>query len=205
MNVAEAARLVRVVALGRSAGSIVLVDAIGVLRLRARSGRVRAFYKLSSTLQVVESPRSREGCDDDHISRAAGCGVGVSLPPERRRHGALKTAVADRLLHATAPLSAQELRQQFEPAQRPALTTLLTILDRMYRAGELDRVRRPTGEYEFSVARREASAAAEAMIDSLLAARDRSTALLSFAGSLSPDDVETLKRALERKPSRRAP
>ena len=88
---------------------------------------------------------------------------------------------------------------------RPALTTLLTILDRMYRAGELDRVRRTTGEYEFSVARREASAAAEAMIDSLLAARDRSTALLSFAGSLSPDDVETLKRALERKPSRRAP
>ncbi len=51
----------------------------------------------------------------------------------RRKHGALKAEVLGLLLHTTEPMTA---RQVAEALGDTALTTVLTVLDRLHREGE---------------------------------------------------------------------
>lgn len=115
----------------------------------------------------------------------------------RRPHGALKTAVREALVAADRPLSAREIADHLT-GHTPSLTTVFTVLDRLRRAGEVERSRLDAGGYVFSVARNPAGDAAREMLDSLVRASDRGGALVAFAGSLRDEDLRVLKRALER-------
>lgn len=116
---------------------------------------------------------------------------------QRRPHGALKATVLDILLRRGEPMSAQQVRQSFPEGAQPALTTVLTVLDRLRQSGEVERTQSPDGEHEFRPTATDSRDAAVSMLDTLLRSNDRSGALLSFAGSLDATDVEVLRQALE--------
>jgi predicted transcriptional regulator len=113
----------------------------------------------------------------------------------RRAHGALRDQVLDVLIHAENPLTARKVLEQLTAADgsTPALTTVLTVLDRLHRSGEVEKDK-VGGELRFTIARHDAEAVADDMLEALLRSEDRSGALLSFAGSLSADDLEVLRR-----------
>lgn len=118
-------------------------------------------------------------------------------PVPRRRHGALKADLTELLVHADHPLTAKELRALLPPPV-PALASLLTVLERMRRSGEVMRVERPDDELRFAIAREAATKAVHGMLDSLLRSTDRTGALLAFAGSLDEADTAILREALGR-------
>jgi hypothetical protein len=72
------------------------------------------------------------------------------------------------------------------------LTTVLTVLDRLHRSGEVEKSK-VDGELRFCVARHDAATVADDMLEALLRSKDRTGALLSFAGSLSPEDLSVLR------------
>jgi predicted transcriptional regulator len=113
----------------------------------------------------------------------------------RRAHGALRDQVLDVLLHASEPVTARHVLEQLTApdGSTPALTTVLTVLDRLHRSGEAQK-EKIGGELRFTIARHDAEAVADDMLEALLRSQDRSGALLSFAGSLSADDLEVLRR-----------
>lgn len=118
----------------------------------------------------------------------------------RRPHGALKAAVKRILLHEGEPLSMQQIRARFAADEaRPAPSTLLTVLERLRRAGEIVRAEEDGGDYLFSLAAEDSDRTAESMLESLLRTNDRNGALVSFAGSLDPDDLAVLRAALGRR------
>jgi len=113
----------------------------------------------------------------------------------RRRHGALRDEVLALLLHAETPLTARHITNTLAGPDggTPALTTVLTVLDRLHRAGEVDKTRSEGGELLFSVARHDAGVVANDMLEALLRSEDRTGALLSFAGNLTAEDMAVLR------------
>jgi len=114
---------------------------------------------------------------------------------ERRRHGALRDEVLGLLLHADEPMTARQVAGLLagEGDKAPALTTVLTVLDRLHRGGEFEKHRTESGELTFAVARHEAEDVAGDMLEALLRSKDRTGALLSFAGNLTADDLRALR------------
>lgn len=127
--------------------------------------------------------------------------TGTSPSEGRRRHGALRDEVLRTLLHAPGTLTARQVSDALARADgtAPALTTILTVLDRLHRAGEVIKEQGPSGELQFTVARQEAAAVADDMLESLLRSKDRTGALLSFAGSLDPEDLDALRALVARR------
>ena len=114
----------------------------------------------------------------------------------RRSRGGLEAAVLRQLWRAEGPLSGGQIRAGFDEAERPALTTVLTVLDRL---ADKDLVVREgaRGSVLFTAARSESEETATAMARALSGAEDRATALLQFAGELGEDDLAVLRRALK--------
>lgn len=113
----------------------------------------------------------------------------------RRVRGELESEVLRRLWALDGPVTSRALREGFAEDARPALTTLLTILERLERKGLVRREPGP-GASLFSASRSESAQAASAMEDALAAVSDRESALVHFAGRLSDADVAALRKAL---------
>ena len=76
-----------------------------------------------------------------------------------------------------------------------AITTVLTVLDRLRRKGLVRRERSGRAHlYQASVSRE--AYVADLMLDALGQAPDRSAALTRFLGSVTPDDTDHMRRAL---------
>lgn len=113
----------------------------------------------------------------------------------RRARGELESAVLRELWASDVPLSAKDLQSNFtQPI--PALTTLLTVLDRLVGKGTVVRTAAPGRGSVFAASTSEASHAAGAMVTALLSSSDRSAALTRFAGHLGECEVEALRKAL---------
>lgn len=112
----------------------------------------------------------------------------------RRRHGALRDEVLAVLAHAPESVSARHVVDALSATAEhaPALTTVLTVLDRLSRAGEVEKSK-VDGELRFALARHDAEVVADDMLEALLRSKDRSGALLSFAGALSQEDIAVLR------------
>jgi Fe2+ or Zn2+ uptake regulation protein len=113
----------------------------------------------------------------------------------RRPRGALKAEIEARLSRADGPLTARTLHESFG-ADAPPMTSIFTVLERLRRAGVVERVTGPDGELEFTLVLTESPQTAQAMLEELLRTDDRSGALSRFAGSLDADDAAALRRAL---------
>jgi predicted transcriptional regulator len=113
--------------------------------------------------------------------------------------GQLERAVLQVLWDAPGPTSARDVLAaltQRDPAQRElAVTTVLTVLDRLRRKGLVRRERDGRAHrYQASVSR--ADYVADLMLEALGQAPDRSAALTRFLGGVSPADTDHLRRTL---------
>jgi predicted transcriptional regulator len=153
---------------------------------------------------IVPDPAAR--C----LTAAAGAGVGgdridVPFPPpdprgaavpigRQRPRGELEAAIMDVLWDADGPVTGKDVVARI-PDPRPALTTVLTVLERLGQKGLVvrsDEARALT----FAPARSRTDHAASLMSGALAATKDREAALLRFAGTLDGDDLTALRRAL---------
>jgi hypothetical protein len=114
----------------------------------------------------------------------------------RRARGALKAELEARLSRADAPMTARALHASFGD-DPPPMTSIFTVLERLRRAGVVERTAGAEGEIEFSLVRTTSPRTAQAMLEELLRSDDRTGALSRFAGSLDAEDAEALRRALE--------
>jgi predicted transcriptional regulator len=113
--------------------------------------------------------------------------------------GQLERAVLQVLWEASAPASARDVLAaltQRDPGQRElAVTTVLTVLDRLGRKGLVRRERHGRAHlYQAAVSREDY--VAELMVEALGQAPDRGAALARFLGSVTPADTDHLRRAL---------
>lgn len=93
-------------------------------------------------------------------------------------------------------LSARQVLDAF-PDPRPALTTVLTVLDRLGRKGQVERQEHDDAPLTFRATNSREEQTASLMSNALAAATDREAALLQFTGSLASDDLDVLRRALD--------
>jgi predicted transcriptional regulator len=113
--------------------------------------------------------------------------------------GALERAVLGVLWDAPGPLAARDVlaglaRRDGEPREL-AVTTVLTVLDRLGRKGLVRRERSGRAHlYQAAVSR--ADYVADLMVEALGQAPDRGAALTRFLGSVGPADADHLRRAL---------
>jgi predicted transcriptional regulator len=113
----------------------------------------------------------------------------------RRVPGSLEASVLQLLWAAEAPLSSRAILDGFDESERPGMTTVLTVLDRLQKKGLV--LRTPgDGMSSFSAVRSASTDTASAMGRLLERADDREAALLHFAGRLDAADVEALRKAL---------
>jgi len=119
-----------------------------------------------------------------------------------RDRGQLEADVMHLLWAADEPRTAKQLQADFGD-EAPAVTTLLTVLDRLGRKGLVSRSDARTN-ITFTAARSESDHAVESMLSSLQATGDREAVLLRFAGDLDNEDAELLRRALAGRPGRSA-
>jgi len=119
-----------------------------------------------------------------------------------RDRGQLEADVMRQLWAAGGPRTAREIQAGFG-TDAPAVTTVLTVLDRLRRKGLVNRSDARTN-ITFSAAQSESDRAVEAMLQSLQTTGDRQAVLLRFAGDLDNSDAEVLRRALEGRTRRRS-
>lgn len=116
---------------------------------------------------------------------------------ERRERGALESVVLRELWRADRALSARDIIDRLDAETHvPALTTVLTVLDRLRAKGRVLKSESPGGGALFEPAESESSSAASAMLAALVNSSDRNAALLRFAGDLDQRDLATLRTAL---------
>jgi len=113
----------------------------------------------------------------------------------RRESGRLEAEVLQVLWKVDAALTAAEVRAALEPI--PALTTVLTVLDRLAEKGAVRRDGEALRGIRFRAARSEQEHRSTAMAELLDASSDRVGTLLRFAGSLDDEELEVLRRALD--------
>ncbi|WP_267420728.1 MULTISPECIES: BlaI/MecI/CopY family transcriptional regulator [unclassified Curtobacterium] len=114
----------------------------------------------------------------------------------QRPRGQLEQAVLDTLWSADGAMTARQVLDAV-PEPRPALTTILTVLDRLGRKGAVEREQRTDGPLAFRATNSRDEQTASLMSTALAAASDREAALLQFTGSLASDDLDVLRRALD--------
>ena len=110
--------------------------------------------------------------------------------------GDLERQVMAILWEAGEPLTAQHLREQLSEGSL-ALTTVLTVLDRLGRKGFVDRLGRGR-PHTFAARGTRAAYVAELINEALDQTDDRAAALASFVGSTSQRDAATLLSALRK-------
>lgn len=94
-----------------------------------------------------------------------------------------------------APMTASQVVQKM-PRPATAHTTILTALERLTGKGLVHRVGHESRAITFAPRLSEREFVARLMIDRLVTSRDRPGVLLQFAGTLDPEDLEVLRRAL---------
>lgn len=113
----------------------------------------------------------------------------------RREHGQLRADVLRLMWSADGAVTANALTDLFPEDERPALTTLLTVLSRLEADGLVAREQHGRGSV-FTVTRPQAEHFARQMSAVLGASADRVAVLQQFAGGLSADELQVLRTAI---------
>lgn len=113
-----------------------------------------------------------------------------------RNRGELEADLMNVLWNASGPLTAREVQDTFT-VKVPAITTVITVLDRLRTKGAVVREAAAGRSHVFSAARSRVHEITETMSTALHGADDRTAALLLFAGSLSDEDRQFLRAALD--------
>ena len=113
----------------------------------------------------------------------------------QRQRGQLEADILDVLWAHSTPLTVKAIQECFdEPA--PAVTTLITVLERLRVKGSVDRQAAAGRSFEYFASRSRLDQANESIQLALENAGDRQAALMLLAGSLTENDRDLLARAL---------
>jgi predicted transcriptional regulator len=111
------------------------------------------------------------------------------------RFGALEEQVMLRLWAAGRPLAVRDVREALLPERDLAYTTVMTVLDKLYRKRVLDR--HPEGRaYRYEPVLSRDAHTAGLMREDWLSGGGRAAALVHFVAGMSPEQVEILRDAL---------
>jgi len=111
-----------------------------------------------------------------------------------RGFGELESAIMEQVWAAGRPLLVREIQQAVEPER--AYNTVQTVTDILYRKGWLAREKDGRAHrYRATLTRDEYTA--DLMGEALAASSDRAAAFRRFAGSISAEEAEELRKALE--------
>jgi len=112
-----------------------------------------------------------------------------------RRFGELEAVIMDRLWERGRPVLVREVVDDLRDERGPAYTTVMTVMENLYRKGWLRRERDGRAwRYEPTGSRSGYTAAL--MNDALATSPDHRTALAHFALQMSPHDAALLREAL---------
>jgi predicted transcriptional regulator len=117
------------------------------------------------------------------------------MAPQRNR-GELEADIMTILWQHNAPMTTKEVQAKFTE-NIPAITTLITVLDRMCAKGQV--VKESTGgrSQTFVAAQSRIDHVTSTMNTALQSADDHVAALLLFAGTLSEEDRAFLRKAID--------
>ena len=126
----------------------------------------------------------------------------------RRAKGELERRLLEQLWARPEGMSARQLTDGLT-GDALALTTVLTVLERLRIKGDLHRTGDRSSGYVYAAVLSESHYVARSMLRSLTASSDRQDALVGFVGRLDADDVRLLREALadrapQTKPTRRS-
>jgi predicted transcriptional regulator len=111
------------------------------------------------------------------------------------RLGELERAVMDVLWNTPEAVPATRIVEELPREHTPAITTILTVLDRLGAKGFVTRER--TGRaYRYSATTSRAELIVATMLEALGTTTDRRSALVHFAGSVSAEEQSMLRAIL---------
>ena len=112
-----------------------------------------------------------------------------------RRFGELEAVIMDRLWTRREPATVREIVDELRQHREIAYTTVLTVMDNLYKKGWLRREPAGRAHRYTPVATRE-EYGARAMREALDDSGDPAEALLYFVGRMTLDEAAALRRAL---------
>ncbi len=118
------------------------------------------------------------------------------------KFGELEAAVMDRMWNADAPRSVRDLMEDLQRERTIAYTTVMTVMERLFRKGLLTRVEEGRA-YWYSSAQSRADYTAGLMADSLANSTDKAATLVHFAERVSAREAKQLIKALSDRSARR--
>lgn len=111
--------------------------------------------------------------------------------------GDLEAAVMRLLWDQDGPVSVRHVLEQLSRDRKIAYTTVMTVMDRLYKKGHL--TRQADGKaFLYRAAASRAGYTAAVMAGALEDSGDRAAALVHFTEHISPDDAAALRNALRR-------
>jgi predicted transcriptional regulator len=117
--------------------------------------------------------------------------------------GELEAAIMQRLWEFGRPASVRETADGLRPDRPPAYTTVMTVMENLYRKGWLRR-ERDGRAWRYTPTRSRTGYTATLMQEALDTSSDRGTALAHFVLQLGPHDAALLQQALDDARSRPA-
>ena len=113
-----------------------------------------------------------------------------------RNRGELEADIMSILWQNSTPMTAKEVQAQFTQ-NIPAITTLITVLDRMCGKGQVVKDSSGGRSQTYAASQSRIDHVTSTMNDALQSADDHVAALLLFAGSLSEEDRAFLRKAID--------
>lgn len=110
--------------------------------------------------------------------------------------GELEATIMDRLWEWGRPALVREVVDGLRPDRPPAYTTVMTVMENLYRKGWLRR-ERDGRAWRYAPTRSRSGYTATLMQEALDTSPDRRTALAHFVLQLSPVDAGLLQQALD--------
>jgi len=114
-----------------------------------------------------------------------------------RRFGDLEAVIMERLWALGRPGLVREMVDDLRAERALAYTTVMTVMDNLYRKGWLRR-ERDGRAWRYAPTGSRSGYTAALMNDALATSTDRRTALAHFALQMSPQDAALLRDALDR-------
>jgi len=119
-----------------------------------------------------------------------------------RQLGQLEAAVMERVWAGDRPVLVREVLEDLQQDRPLAYTTVMTVMDNLHKKGFLSRERQGRA-YAYRAMRSREEHTAEIMEEVLAAAGDRAATLLHFVESISADEMDELKAAIDQMADKR--
>jgi len=113
-----------------------------------------------------------------------------------RQLGELEAVIMDRLWEWGRPVLVREVVDDLRKDRPLAYTTVMTVMENLYRKGWLRR-QRDGRAWRYEAAGSRSGYTAALMSDALATSPDRRTSLAHFVLQMSPHDAELLQQALD--------